>query len=80
MITLLLLILRCLNVNCLQTFYLAQEQRLMNDLLADYDPLIRPIFNHQLAMNISVSIEITQAIEISEKEDKCPQFEEIEWH
>ena len=65
---LLILALICFNLNCMKAIHMAHEQVLINNLLADYDPLVRPVFNHKLPLNVSVSIEMTQGIEILEKE------------
>ncbi len=66
--TLLILALICLNLNCMKAIHMAHEQGLISNLLADYNPLVRPVFNHKLALNVNVSIEMTQGIEILEKE------------
>ena len=53
-----------LNLNVMK----AHEEILISKLFAEYDPLIRPLVNHKLALNVSVSIEMTQGIEILERE------------
>lgn len=63
-----LAILFLLFVKFSQTYFIAQEQLLISKLFQTYDPLARPVLNNKLALNISVSITLTQGIEISEKD------------